>query len=223
MDHLKTMIKEKKLQPGDKMPSESQLTEMFGVSRTPVREALSVLEASGLIASKQGGGSVIQAASLSNVMEEIQFDFVDPHDILTLLETRLIIETGAAQLAAERRTSGDLAIMRKTFEKVQESYIANEIGHQEDIAFHKAIATAAHNPLLLKTMENMSDLYAKSVKFSLVKNIGQLGKREQVLDEHERIFMAIEQGDAKQAQQLMHLHLTNAKQKFETELKKISS
>ena len=218
VDHLKQMIKDKKLKPGDKLPSENQLTEMFGVSRTPVREALSVLEASGLIMSRQGGGSVVQTASFDHFLEETQFEFVDSQDILNLLETRIIVETGGARMAAERRTSEDLKIIKKKLEAVRKAYEHNEIGHQEDIAFHTAITEAAHNPILLRTMKNMSDLYEKAVKFSLMKNMGILGKRTKVLNEHERLFNALELGDSAEAEKAMYEHLNNAKKKFEQEI-----
>ncbi|MFB4164016.1 FadR/GntR family transcriptional regulator [Alteribacillus sp. JSM 102045] len=222
-DRIKEMIKEEKMQPGDKLPTESKLTEMFGVSRTPVREALSVLEASGLIASKQGGGSVVQATSISSLMEETHFEFVDPEEILNLLETRLILETGAAYLAGERRTVDDLDEMKQALDEIRYSQDKSKIGHKEDIAFHKVIAKASHNPILIGTMENISELHEKAIKFSLMKNMGITGKRQRVLNEHEHIYKAVELGDPKKAEQAMFEHLTNAKKKFEKELDQLAN
>ncbi|KGP73275.1 FadR/GntR family transcriptional regulator [Pontibacillus yanchengensis] len=217
-DRIKEMIQQEKMKPGDKLPTEKQLSEMFGVSRTPVREALSVLEASGLTTSKQGGGSVIQATSLSNLMEETQFEFVDPEEVLNLLETRIILETEAARLAAERRTPEELDEIKQNLDAIRLSQDENQIGYKEDIAFHNAIVKASHNPILNQTIEGVTNLYEKAIRFSLMKNMGISEKRAQVLSEHERIYAAISQGNGPKAKEEMQNHLSNARKKFEEEL-----
>ncbi|MFG6150234.1 MULTISPECIES: FadR/GntR family transcriptional regulator [unclassified Halobacillus] len=213
-DRIKEYIHKENMQPGDRLPTEKQLSEMFGVSRTPVREALSVLEASGLTVSKQGGGSIIQAASLTNLIEEIQFEFVDSEEILNLLETRIILETEAARLAAERGTADDKLIIKKKLEELRSSQHDNRVGDKEDIAFHNAIAQASHNPILVHSVENLTTLYDKAIRFSLKKNMGISEKRAQVLSEHERIYTAIRLGNGEQAREEMYQHLSNACQKF---------
>jgi GntR family transcriptional repressor for pyruvate dehydrogenase complex len=79
---LKAMIRDGRFKPGDKLPTESELTEMFGVSRTPVREALSVLEASGMIKSRHGSGSVVQVASVVSLLEETILEVMDIDEVL---------------------------------------------------------------------------------------------------------------------------------------------
>ncbi|WP_345243636.1 FadR/GntR family transcriptional regulator [Pontibacillus salipaludis] len=213
-DRIKEYIHEENMKPGDRLPTEKQLSEMFGVSRTPVREALSVLEASGLTVSKQGGGSIVQATSLTNLMEQTQFEFVDTEEVLNLLETRIILESEAARLAAERGTAEDKAVIKEKLDEIRSSQNNNLVGDKEDIAFHNAIVQAAHNPILLHSVENIATLYEKAIRFSLKKNMGISEKRAQVLSEHERIYTAIRLGNGEQARDEMYQHLNNARKKF---------
>ncbi|SDW08656.1 GntR family transcriptional regulator, transcriptional repressor for pyruvate dehydrogenase complex [Marinococcus luteus] len=213
-DHIKKMIKEEQLRPGDRLPSESHFTEMFGVSRTPVREALSVLEASGLIASKQGGASIIQPTSVSNLLEETQYEFINPEDVINLLETRMIVESGAAYYAAKRRTAKEVQDIYEALKLVCLAQQQEQIGYKEDINFHQAIVRASHNPVLIQTMENVSFLYEKAVKYSLSQNIGWEEKQNQIIEEHEMIFQAIEMQNPDQAQEVMNKHLAGAKEKL---------
>ncbi|SDI35435.1 FadR/GntR family transcriptional regulator [Natribacillus halophilus] len=210
-DHIKKMIDDHELKPGDKLPTESYFTELFGVSRTPIREALSVLEASGLITSTQGGGSVIQPISASDLMEETRFEFMDPLEVVDLLETRMIIESGAAYFAAKRRAPADLENIQQALVHIRDTQSEEKIGHEEDIHFHKVIVEASHNPVLIQTMASISNLYDKAVKFSLAKNLGWKEKRQQVLQEHEDIYAAVEKKEPENARQAMIKHLENAK------------
>ncbi|MFC0525860.1 FadR/GntR family transcriptional regulator [Pontibacillus salicampi] len=213
-DRIKEYIHEEKMKPGDRLPTEKQLSEMFGVSRTPVREALSVLEASGLTVSKQGGGSIVQATSLTNLIEETQFEFVDSEEVLNLLETRIILETEAARLAAERGTAEDKERIKEKLEDLRASQNDNRVGYKEDIAFHNAIVQATYNPILVHSVESVTTLYDKAIRFSLKKNMGISEKRAQVLSEHERIYTAIRLGNGSQAKEEMYQHLNNACKKF---------
>ncbi|SEI04400.1 GntR family transcriptional regulator, transcriptional repressor for pyruvate dehydrogenase complex [Halobacillus karajensis] len=213
-DRIKEYIHEEKMKPGDRLPTEKQLSEMFGVSRTPVREALSVLEASGLTVSKQGGGSIVQETSLTNLIEETQFEFVDSKEVLNLLETRIILETEAARLAAERGTPDDKSQIKRNLEEIRKAQDDNRVGYKEDIAFHNAIAKASQNPILVHSVENLTTLYEKAIRFSLKKNMGVSEKRAQVLSEHERIYTAIRMGNGDQAKDEMDQHLRNACKKF---------
>jgi len=215
-DRIKDYIQENQLNPGDRLPTEKELSEMFGVSRTPVREALSVLEASGLTISKQGGGSMIQEASLTNVMEETQFEFVDAQEVLNLLETRMILETEAARLAALRANDENLVHIKEQLDRLKNTQKDHHVGHQEDIDFHLAIAKASHNPILYQNIENMLRLYEKAIRFSLMKNMGISEKRAQVLKEHEQIYDAICEGNGEKSKNNMNEHLENASQKFKS-------
>ncbi|WP_027718044.1 FadR/GntR family transcriptional regulator [Desulfovirgula thermocuniculi] len=214
VDELKAMIQKGQYKPGDRLPSEAELAKMFGVSRSPVREALSVLEAAGIIASRQGGGSYVRAGCGSSLLEPLILEAMDYKQVLYLLEVRQILETEAAALAAERRDEEDLAAMREAlvrFRLITEDETA--IGEEEDFAFHRAVVAATHNPVLIRIVDDISDLYRKCLSVTLAKNVGFRRKREQVFKEHEAIFEAIKEGQANLARVQANVHLEKVKEK----------
>ncbi|ASS90662.1 MULTISPECIES: FadR/GntR family transcriptional regulator [Aeribacillus] len=215
LEELKKMIKENKFAPNQPLPSENELAMMFGVSRAPVREALSVLAASGIIESRQGGRSYIKQVDLSNMLEPITFEMIPIDQIYELLEMRIIMETQAASLAAIRHDEKALTLMEKALENFYMTITnPNEVGDQADVEFHKQIVHASRNRFLIQTFENIDELYRKSIAFSLKKNIGLTAKRIQVYEEHQKIFLAIKDRDEKQAAIAMKVHLENVMSKF---------
>ncbi|RKO65838.1 FadR/GntR family transcriptional regulator [Desulfofundulus salinus] len=214
VEELRAMIRQGRFKPGDRLPSEAELAKMFGVSRSPIREALSVLEAAGIIASRQGGGSYVRAMSGPSLLESVILEAMDYKQALHLLEVRQILETEAAALASERRDEEDLAAMEEAllkFKLVTEDEGA--IGDEEDFAFHRAVVVAAHNPVLIRIVDDISDLYRKCLSVTLAKNVGFRRKREQVFKEHAAIFEAIKEMQTNLARVQASVHLEKVKEK----------
>lgn len=215
LEELKKMIKSGEIPPDSKLPTEKELTERFGVSRVPIREALSVLEASGIIESKQGGGNWLKEVHLANMFETAQFEMVDIKQVHDLLEMRTIIESEAAYLAAHRHQQADIEKLKECLDTFKE--VMNDewsVGYEADYQFHRTVVKAAYNPFLTKTMENLSDLHLRALKFSLEKNLGWAAKRKEVCLEHEEIYEAIKRGDAEAARAAVAGHLTKARIKL---------
>ena len=215
LEELKKMIKSGEFPPNSKLPSETELAKMFGVSRSPIREALSVLAASGLIESTQGGGSWVREVNLAEMLEPVQFEMVKVRQVQDLLEMRTIIESEAAFLAANRHKSEDIIDLEEAleaFRKVSEDQY--KIGYEEDYAFHRIIVRAAYNPFLTQTMDHLSELHLKAMMFSLEKNLGWEKKRQEVFKEHVNIFNAIKNRDSQAARTAVIEHLTNARIKL---------
>ncbi|WP_017726298.1 FadR/GntR family transcriptional regulator [Halalkalibacterium ligniniphilum] len=214
LEQLKEMIKSGELPAHSKLPSEMELAERFGVSRSPIREALSVLAASGLIESKQGGGSWVKEIQLTNLLEQVTLDMVDIEQVYDLLELRSIIETEAAALAAFRYQEQDIIELEQAlaaFAKTLED--EDVVGDEADYMFHRVIIKASYNPFLEQTMANVSGLLQKALAFSLKKNRLQQ-KREEVYHEHLAIFNAIRDRDAEAARKAMNTHLHNVRRKL---------
>ncbi len=108
LDQLKEMIKEGKFPPNESMPSENELAKRFGVSRAPVREALSVLSASGIIESRQGGRSFVKEVNMADMLGSLAIEYIPVEQVFELLEMRMVMETQAAAIAALRRDEDDL-------------------------------------------------------------------------------------------------------------------
>lgn len=213
-EKLKEKIKYGDYPPNSQLPTESDLVKLFGVSRTPIREALSVLAASGLIESRQGGRSWVKEINFADMLETVQFEMITSEEVCELLEMRMIIEAEAAALAAVRHTENDLKRLRESLEAFSLTVKDDQIiGFEADYNFHETIVKATYNPFLTQTIENLSDLHIKALKFSLSQNLGWERKRKEVFAEHERIYNAIEARDSEEARRAIIAHLTNARKK----------
>ncbi|WP_422528134.1 FadR/GntR family transcriptional regulator [Serratia fonticola] len=200
---------------GEKLPSENELANAFGVSRVPVREALGILEVSGIISSRQGGGHRVEQHSLLSKYEPLVMEIANPSEVEALLEMREVIEQQAARLAAERRTEEDLQNIEQALNAFRLGTL-NEglIGHQQDYLFHRAIMLASHNPFLVQILDNMHELYLGVLVYSLSKNLGRDAERQRVIDEHEQVWLAIKAGDPIRAASSMQNHLSNVRGKL---------
>lgn len=200
---------------GEKLPSENLLAEAFGVSRVPVREALGILEVSGIISSRQGGGHRVEQHSLLSKYQPLVLEIADPDEVEALLEMREVIEQQAACMAAERHTEQELRAIELTLNDFKRCTLDEGlIGHREDYLFHRAIMQASHNPFFVQILDNMHELYLGVLVYSLSKNLGRQAERQRVIDEHQRVFMAIKARDPAAATAAMQNHLSNVRGKL---------
>ncbi|CAI1972281.1 FadR/GntR family transcriptional regulator [Serratia liquefaciens] len=200
---------------GEKLPSENLLAEAFGVSRVPVREALGILEVSGIISSRQGGGHRVEQHSLLSKYQPLVLEIADPGEVEALLEMREVIEQQAASMAAERHTEQELRAIELALNDFKRCTLDEGlIGHREDYLFHRAIMQASHNPFFVQILDNMHELYLGVLVYSLSKNLGRQAERQRVIDEHQRVFMAIKARDPAAATAAMQNHLSNVRGKL---------
>lgn len=135
---------------GDRLPSEAQLTERFGVSRTVVREAIASLRADGLVQPRQGAGVFVTAPRPKGA-NSLAADGDD--ELIEVLELRMALETEAARLAALRRSVQQAAEIARCAEASADP--TGDVA-QKDFAFHAAIAAATNNPKFLSVLEMIS-------------------------------------------------------------------
>ena len=194
---LERRILEGSLKPGDRLPSERDLAVELGVSRPSLREAIQKLVAKGLLTTRHGGGTY--------VTDRLEAPFVDPwqemlsgHPMLQgdLLEFRHMLESQAAALAAERATDADIERLDAAYAALEKVYASNEMLAciDIDVAFHQAIAEAAHNVLighltasLFRVIHghissNLEHLYARPQRWGLLQ--GQHRAIWQAIREH---------------------------------------
>lgn len=216
LEEIKKLIKDGDFKPNSKLPSETELAKRFQVSRAPIREAISVLSASGLVETRQGGGNWVREVDFANMMEKVVLEMVDIKQVYDLLEFRTIVEAEAAALAAERYQQEDIEKLEKALNAFRQSTVENEngIGDEADYHFHQIIVKASYNPFLIQTIDNLSELYQKVLNFSLKKNMGIKVKKEQVFNEHQAIYDAIKSRDSKAASKNMREHLQNTRRKL---------
>ena len=209
------MLQTGELEANTLLPTENELATRFGVSRAPIREALKVLEVAGAIESKQGGRSLVKEVSLAELLDPIRFQLINRQQVLDLLEFRIIIETEAAGLAAERRTEEELEEILKLVDHFQQLMEDKQaIGYEEDFQFHQFIMKASKNDFISETIGNLSELHLRALNYSLSKNLGWDKKRKEVAKEHMLIAQAIAKQDVASAKKAMYEHLCNARNKI---------
>ncbi|OSI13848.1 pyruvate dehydrogenase [Neisseria dentiae] len=195
---------------GCKLPPERRLAEEFGVSRQSLRAALHILATRGLLHARQGDGHYVSG----NVEETFHYgweDLIDAHEGMEseVLDFRRGIEGMLAALAAQRRTEADLARMENWLAKLREAYSQNNLDQQSaaDVAFHQAVAEAAHNILFTRLSDGLLRLLTGQTKRNLGNMFGVPDVYAQLMAQHEAIFNAIAQQDAAAAAQAAYRHL----------------
>ena len=209
-DDILQLILTSKIPQGGRLPTEAQFCEMFQVSRTVVRDALSRLKIDGVVGSRQGQGSVVLRRPNAGVFA---FPLVGSiADMQRFFEFRQLIEPEVAALAAMRRTHEDLVRIRTAFQTVGVALAQDEGGVEADLEFHLAIAAAAHNKYLVSSMETARGNFAQCIQFARVLSTKPDERRgERLQGEHRRILDAIEAADAVTARAAMTEHLTRTR------------
>lgn len=217
-EQIKTMIEKGELKPGDKLLSVKDLAEQLSVGRSAVREALSALQAMGLIEMKQGEGTFVQQLSSKDLLN-INYSsmLIDMNQLESLLEVRKIIESSYVELAAKRRDYDDLKHLQDAIKMMENDLHSDTHGEEADWLFHYAIAKATKNDMLLYMIENIADSMKKNTKANRIILFEEEGTPEVLLEEHRNIYHAIEKKDGNLAKQLLYNHL----HRVETQIKEI--
>ena len=192
------------LKPGDRLPTEPELVELYEVSRTVVREAGRLLVERGLVDIRPGRGMVVADFDGSSLARQYGLLLeLKQGSFRQLMEMRLVLEVGVAAYAAQRRTAQDLARIRAAVDLFAASREDHATSLEADLEFHTAIAHASHNPFFSHVVVPVNDHLRRAYRPSL----GYESARSLTLDEHEQIARAIEDGDADRAGELMRGHL----------------
>ncbi|MGU9537581.1 FadR/GntR family transcriptional regulator [Clostridium tepidum] len=209
IEQIKTMIISGSLQKGDKLPSERELVDQLKVSRTSIREALRALEIVGLIKCKQGEGNFIRDNFDNSLFEPLSLVFMlEKSNKEDIIEVRRIIEVEAAALAAKRITEDQLKNLEYTIDEIK-NIEDEKILLKLDKNFHYEIAQASNNFILLNIINSCSTLIDSLIqnaryKIEIMKNFDN---KQELLDQHEKIYLALKKRDSKLASKLMNEHL----------------
>lgn len=215
-DQLAAGIHAGQLGAGEKLPTEARLVEQFQVSRTVVREAISRLKSLGLVDSRQGSGVYV-----STRVRYAPLDFDARHSgsreaVVQMAEVRRSLEAEAACLAAERRNAADLRRLKQAVAALERAVRAGSDGVEEDLAFHRAIAQAAHNPFLIGTLDYLAQFMRGAIGVTRANEARRADFAAQVRNEHAAVLAAIEAGEAARARQAAARHMNNAIRRIES-------
>lgn len=207
---FKRLISEGSLAPGHRLPAERELAEMFGVSRSSLRQALKVLEIMGVISQRVGDGTYLNTAAPSILAEPMEFlILLDGLSFHELMEARLIVEPELAARAAARATPEDIAELRQALTEMEENQQDHARFTENDLLFHKTIFRIAGN----RVCTLMFTVVHQSLE-RLIHLTSQLVEPEHTLQLHRRIFVAIRRKDADDARRRMTEHLEDARELF---------
>ncbi|HSD54113.1 MAG TPA: GntR family transcriptional regulator, partial [Burkholderiales bacterium] len=158
VESMTARIGRRELRPGHKLPTESEIMVEYGVSRTVVREAISRLQAAGLVATRQGVGTFVLERARPGPFRVDPAELATIEDVIAVLELRIAIEAEAAALAAGRRTDAHLAEMRKALDAFARSIDAPNDAVDPDFQFHRQIALASGNRHFADLMDHLGTL-----------------------------------------------------------------
>jgi GntR family transcriptional repressor for pyruvate dehydrogenase complex len=211
---LDAQIRTGQLLPGDRLPSEAQLADTHGVSRTVVREAVHQLKSRGLLRSRQGSGVYVAPPPLNQSLafDPTVLDSVDA--VVHVVEVRRVLEGEIAALAAERASATQIKAMRKALLAIDAAGAAGHDGVAEDLAFHRAIGQASGNPQFVLLMGFFEQYLREAMRITR----GNEARRQDFMDavrlEHQALVEAIASRDPDAARRCATEHLVHGEQRL---------
>jgi DNA-binding FadR family transcriptional regulator len=216
VDQIRLLIRSGQLSAGDRLPSERELCDRFGVSRVTVREALRVLEANGLVEIRVGarGGAFVTAPS-SRMVGEGLADLISMSSLtaMEVTEARIVFELGLVPLVCERATEKDIAELYAICDRSAAALQADEYDMALSAEWHTRFAHASHNRAVALLAESLHDPLLRSLQEarSTEPAHGRLG-----VDEHRALVDAVAERDSARAVELMSTHLSRTASRVST-------
>jgi GntR family transcriptional repressor for pyruvate dehydrogenase complex len=205
-EQVKDLITTGKLLPGHKIPGEMELTSLFDVSRSSVREAILKLECLGFVEQRRGDGTFVKSVTqvpIQNYMEEM---FRDKQFLSGFMEVRNVLETWAAATAAARADQAEIDGMQNIVREMRK-HQTGKIGYELNVRFHSRITAATHNPFLIHMMGSILSWLGTITDQIYTNTPKHLELQHQFTDQHQRIVTAIAAHNSDQAFEAMADHL----------------
>lgn len=207
------IINDDDLHVGDRLPAESRLAEMFGMSRTIVREALARLASDGITEPRRGAGSFVKSRPSDRMLAFMPM--ADLPATLGTYEVRFVLEAEAARLAAARRSPMEMAGIEEALEGLRAVLLSSAPAHEEDMELHRRIVLATANPAFLTAFDalvaDINKIMRAGVDISRSRPPEVIGA---MMREHEMIVDAIRVKDADGAALAMRWHLSEGRKRL---------
>jgi len=209
VDEIKSAIESDKLKPGDKLPAEIELARELGVSRVTVREALRILELSGLVLIKQGtkGGAFIQKADGPQRLKECLTDHLKLGNITIdqLAEARFWIESIIIDMVGQKARKKDFQLLRESIRRAEEAFRHGEEEKKtdENWNFHDILMKISGNYILIDTLRSINEL----MRYMMLKIKTDTKISENAFKAHKEIVDLLESGDLEKAKGVNKLHI----------------
>ncbi len=212
---LKDKILAGVLPPGHKLPSEAELIDEYGVSRTVVREAVTRLRAEGLVETFQGRGSYVLAMPEPTSFTVESAAIRTHHDVLDMIDFRLGIESEAAALAAARVTAAGIEKIQAALDAFVDAAPEDQV--EADFLFHRAVAAVSDNRFYTDLLDSLGPMMIMLPRTRLgdAYSLTDVGHVDRVRREHDNIASAVIAGDPDTARAAMRVHLGNTRRRLE--------
>ncbi len=205
---IENAIREKKLPIGSKLPTERELCESFGVSRTALREALRRLSARGLITIQKGSGMHVSEIKIEDAINTLNlyYDLKFDNQLLNqFIEVRRIFEPEIAKLAAKNRTEDNIKELERLIDEFEKCNPDNtQMEADLDNRFHLTVTKSTQNPIMQITMEPIYSLLPRMRNY-IYANIE--GEKENTLKSHKKLISAIRKNESEEAYNVMEANL----------------
>lgn len=214
IERIEQLLKEGDLRAGSRLPPERELAGMLQISRPSLRTALKALSVMGIITARPGAGTYITKSAREILHQPMKFQaLINQSDAAELFEARRIIETGLAELAAQRATERDLKALDLEVAAMRRSMEDPEKFLEHDVRFHRAIARAAGNSVMSGVMDTLMQMLYQARR-NTIKRASDL---DAATEWHETISDAIRRHDKRRAGEMMYRHLSAAEKGWESE------
>ena len=217
---IQSYIAEHQLQPGDRLPTEQELGEQFGVSRTIVRDAVKVLTPLGLLRTRRGSGIYVgQTATMPQLPMLNPASPVPPENMRELFEFRRFQEMQTAALAAQRITVAELKSLEQWLTMNRDAAKTEDRDSflNSDDAFHRGIALAAHNMFYVQSVTTVLQLQRWAVQ---ILTGGAPGSSLAAVEQHTTLFEAIRDGDSERSAEAARFHVESVFAAYEREVRR---
>jgi GntR family transcriptional repressor for pyruvate dehydrogenase complex len=201
-------------QPGDRLPTEQQLAESHGVSRTVVREAVHQLKSKALVISRQGSGVYVAQTPVNRplvfdpaVLESVQA-------VVHVVEVRRVLEGEIAALAAERATRAQIAALRRALKAIDTAVAAGHDGVAEDLAFHRVIGESTGNPQFRLLLGFLEQYLREGMRITRGNEARRIDFIQAVQHEHRALVEAIASRDATAARHYATQHIIRGEERL---------
>ncbi len=194
---------------GDRLPTERRISEQLSVSRSLVRDAMIMLEVEGIVDVRKGSGTYVLKLPQTVEAPHLETQDIGPFE---LLQARQLLESHIAAFAATMVTKADILRMRAALDQERKDIAANTGIYLADEEFHRSIALASQNSVLVEAVDHLWEMRKRSKMWArLHQRIFDRGYQKKWLDDHQAILTALQCRDPQQARQAMWQHLENVR------------
>lgn len=206
-----SLIREKGLKTGDKLPPERELSSILNVSRPSLREALNALKLMNIIENRQGSGTFVSSLTPEKLVEHLDIEFaLDDSTYANLLQARTILEAGMVALAAENIGDEEIYEIEKCLDEAIQVIDDPETFMSYDIDLHRRIMEVAGNRIIQAFMHSIDRISI----YSRRRTGDDMEVRRQAVDDHREIVTALKAHDPDAARKAMIAHLSHVGRKF---------